>query len=62
MTTLILLLNKNYNNFKLIIADCLTWNATIAIWNTSVPDQVSATKYRSHFSLRSQLNTNLTLL
>ena len=34
---------KNYNRLffsYLLSADCLTWNATIAIWNASLPDQI----------------------
>ena len=27
--------------FNCFLSDCFTWNATIAIWNTSVPDQVN---------------------
>ena len=34
---------KNSNRLffsYLLSADCLTWNATIAIWNASLPDQI----------------------
>ena len=30
-----------YNTvISLLLGDCLTWNATIAIWNPKLPDQI----------------------
>ena len=33
-------INNNIVSPLFFSADCLTWNATIAIWNASLPDQI----------------------